>query len=164
MSQHSMLHRRLYIGHQWTSFVVDLGLADLQSTDDILLSDPEMGWHAIKEMTIVGKEFAYVPPSVLHSKKVVEYVVGVSSLHASSVPLTERNLDHFGLLKDGSSHDICSKGLKNKCWRVKWERRRMVVDDDMALWSILDLLGKTMVGCLSRKTIIPPSLQSWINE
>jgi hypothetical protein len=72
-------------------------MSDLQSTDDLLLSDPEMGWHAIKEMTILGKEFAYVPPSTLHSKKVVEDVVGVSSLHASSAPLTERNLDHFGL-------------------------------------------------------------------
>jgi hypothetical protein len=56
------------------------------------------------------------------------------------------------------------KSKKLKCWKVRKERWKMVVGDDVEIGAIPNLLGRTTVGWFYGKIISPLALKSWLDE
>jgi hypothetical protein len=62
------------------------------------------------------------------------------------------------------SHFHSKKGsLKTRCWKVKHERRKMVLRVDVPIGAISGFLRRTVVRCFCGEVVILSSLLTWID-
>jgi hypothetical protein len=102
-------------------------------------------------------------PTNLHvSKKVAD---GFDCLHYPCSVFVSSPMDKVfppgvNIARDVLNPSHNSKVRRTQCWKVKIERKKKVVGDDVAVGSIPKLLGRTTMGRFCGKIMSPVAFQS----